>query len=81
MGGGPDFTSHHEPPIVQATDDDFITVQHIPGSRPSRYTVQIRRYRADQQAHIVSSESEPMGKHEAEILANKWGHWHRLEVR
>lgn len=80
MGGGPDFTQQ-EPPIAEATDDDFITVQHIPNSHPSRYIVQIRRYRADEKTHAVSQSSESLGRLEAHHLARKWAHWHRLEVR
>lgn len=60
-------------------DEDFITVSHIPGSRPSRYQVQIRRH--SQHEVSVTQASEPMGRFEAKTLARKWAHWHRLEVR
>lgn len=71
-------------PAIPASDhdfDDFVTVQHIPNSHPSRYIVQIRRYRADEKTHTVSQSSEPMGRNEAKMLSRKWAHWHRLEVR
>lgn len=60
-------------------NQDFISVSHIPGSKPSRYQVQIRRHA--QQEMRVTQASEPMGRYEAQALARKWAHWHRLEVR
>lgn len=68
-------------PVHEATDDDFINVAHIPNSHPSRYTVQIRRYRPSEGTHVVTQTSEPLGRHEANELARKWAYWHRLEVR
>lgn len=65
----------------EAIDDDFITVEHIPNSRPSRYVVQIRRFKILDNAHVISQSSEPMGRVEAHDLARRWASWHRLEVR
>lgn len=81
MGGGP--AELPETPLPQPerdNTDDFVTVQHIPNSKPSRYIVQIRRWRAEQ-GYTVSQASEPVGRMEAQDLARKWGYWHRLEVR
>ena len=68
-------------PPEEDNGDDFIAVDHIPNSHPSRYVVQIRRYRLVDRNWIVTQSSEPLPKRQAMMLAKKWAHWHRMEVR
>lgn len=78
-------TDHHDtfpsidPPENLTSTDDFVTLSHVPQSRPSRYVVQVRRYGRD--GYLITQSSEPMGKREAAMLAVKWAKWHRLDVR